>query len=223
MRRAISPDKRAPIERLKLLTVVLERRRRWRSRSPAAHVRNHLLGQQPFVERRIARHRCRTAAVVLPSPAIGQQRREVQPALPRRLALGAGCSSCVWPISSAMRAHAQLRHDLATFLGHEAEIVDHHFRQADEVLLRAARLCCVATPVAQLLRWQMRRYLQPSATIGAVPKPKLSAPRMAALITSRPVLRPPSVCSAHACGACRCGAGSGASRPGPAPTACRRT
>jgi hypothetical protein len=27
--------------------------------------------------------------------------------------------------------------------------------------------------VAQLFRWQMRRYLQPSATIGAVPKPKL--------------------------------------------------
>ena len=54
--------------------------------------------------------------------------------------------------------------------------------------------CCVATPVAQLLRWQMRRYLQPSATIGAVPKPKLSAPRIAALMTSRPVFRPPSVC-----------------------------
>ena len=55
-------------------------------------------------------------------------------------------------------------------------------------------LCCVATPVAQLFRWQMRRYLQPSATIGAVPKPKLSAPMMAALTTSRPVFSPPSVC-----------------------------
>ncbi|MCY1295295.1 hypothetical protein D9M70_446270 [compost metagenome] len=53
----------------------------------------------------------------------------------------------------------------------------------------------VATPVAQLFRWQMRRYLQPRAIIGAVPKPKLSAPRMAALITSRPVFRPPSVCT----------------------------
>ena len=49
-------------------------------------------------------------------------------------------------------------------------------------------------PVAQLFRWQMRRYLQPSATMGAVPKPKLSAPSMAALTTSSPVLRPPSVC-----------------------------
>ncbi len=53
----------------------------------------------------------------------------------------------------------------------------------------------VATPVAQLFRWQMRRYLQPRATIGAVPKPKLSAPRMAALMTSRPVFRPPSTCT----------------------------
>ena len=41
----------------------------------------------------------------------------------------------------------------------------------------------------------MRRYLQPSATIGPVPKPKLSAPSMAALTTSRPVFRPPSVCT----------------------------
>ncbi len=54
---------------------------------------------------------------------------------------------------------------------------------------------CVATPVAQLFKWQMRKYLQPSAIIGAVPKPKLSAPRIAALTTSRPVLRPPSVCT----------------------------
>ena len=53
---------------------------------------------------------------------------------------------------------------------------------------------CVATPVAQLLRWQIRKYLHPRATMGAVPKPKLSAPRMAALITSRPVFRPPSAC-----------------------------
>ena len=53
----------------------------------------------------------------------------------------------------------------------------------------------VATPVAQLLRWQMRRYLQPIAIIGAVPKPKLSAPRTAAFTTSRPVFMPPSACS----------------------------
>ena len=53
----------------------------------------------------------------------------------------------------------------------------------------------VATPVAQLLRWQMRKYLHPNATIGKVPKPKLSAPNMAAFTTSTPVLRPPSVCT----------------------------
>src|SRR3569833_4748694 len=41
----------------------------------------------------------------------------------------------------------------------------------------------------------MRRYLQPSAIIGPVPKPKLSAPSIAALTTSRPVFKPPSVCS----------------------------
>ena len=41
----------------------------------------------------------------------------------------------------------------------------------------------------------MRKYLQPMATIGAVPKPKLSAPRIAALTTSRPVFIPPSACT----------------------------
>ena len=45
----------------------------------------------------------------------------------------------------------------------------------------------------------MRRYLHPSATIGAVPKPKLSAPMMAAFTTSSPVLSPPSVCSRTRC------------------------
>ena len=53
---------------------------------------------------------------------------------------------------------------------------------------------CVATPVAQLFRWQIRRYLHPIATIGAVPKPKLSAPKIAALTTSSPVFIPPSAC-----------------------------
>ena len=53
----------------------------------------------------------------------------------------------------------------------------------------------VATPVAQLFKWHIRRYLQPIAIIGPVPKPKLSAPREAALITSKPVFRPPSAWS----------------------------
>ena len=55
-------------------------------------------------------------------------------------------------------------------------------------------LCWVATPVAQLFKWQMRKYLQPKATMGAVPKPKLSAPIKAALMTSKPLFNPPSVC-----------------------------
>ncbi len=37
------------------------------------------------------------------------------------------------------------------------------------------------------------RYLQPNAIIGVEPKPKLSAPKIAALITSKPVFKPPSV------------------------------
>ena len=41
----------------------------------------------------------------------------------------------------------------------------------------------------------MRRYLHPSATIGALPKPKLSAPMIAAFTTSSPVFSPPSACS----------------------------
>ena len=57
----------------------------------------------------------------------------------------------------------------------------------------------MATPVAQLLRWQIRRYLQPIAIIGPVPNPKDSAPKIAALITSSPVLRPPSACNLTLC------------------------
>ena len=44
----------------------------------------------------------------------------------------------------------------------------------------------------------MRKYLQPSATMGAVPKPKLSAPMSAALITSRPVFKSAVGLQAHA-------------------------
>ena len=54
---------------------------------------------------------------------------------------------------------------------------------------------CVATPVAQLLRWHILRYLHPIAIIGPVPKPKDSAPIIAALTTSSPVFKPPSTCT----------------------------
>ena len=60
-------------------------------------------------------------------------------------------------------------------------------------------LLWVATPVAQLFRWQILKYLQPIAIIGPVPKPNDSAPRIAALTTSNPVFKPPSACSLTLC------------------------
>ena len=50
----------------------------------------------------------------------------------------------------------------------------------------------VATPGLQVSRWQARSMMQPSAIIAAVPKLYSSAPRRAAIITWRPVLKPPS-------------------------------
>ena len=52
---------------------------------------------------------------------------------------------------------------------------------------------CVATPTGQVLRWQTRIMMQPTATSGAVEKPYSSAPSSAATTTSRPVLSWPSV------------------------------
>ena len=52
---------------------------------------------------------------------------------------------------------------------------------------------CVATPTGQVLRWQTRIMMQPSATSGAVAKPNSSAPSSAAMTTSRPVFSWPSV------------------------------
>ena len=51
----------------------------------------------------------------------------------------------------------------------------------------------VATPTGQVLRWQTRIMMQPSATRGAVAKPNSSAPSSVATTTSRPVLSWPSV------------------------------
>ena len=50
-------------------------------------------------------------------------------------------------------------------------------------------------PTGQVFRWQTRIRMQPSATSGAVEKPNSSAPSSAAITTSRPVFRPPSVCT----------------------------
>ena len=51
----------------------------------------------------------------------------------------------------------------------------------------------VHTPTGQVLLWHWRTMMQPIATSEAVPMPNSSAPSMAAITTSRPVLMPPSV------------------------------
>ena len=49
------------------------------------------------------------------------------------------------------------------------------------------------TPTGQVLEWHWRTMMQPMAISEAVPMPYSSAPSMAAITTSRPVLMPPSV------------------------------
>ena len=51
----------------------------------------------------------------------------------------------------------------------------------------------VATPTGQVLRWHTRIMMQPRVTSGPVAKPNSSAPRRAAMTTSRPVFSWPSV------------------------------
>ena len=50
----------------------------------------------------------------------------------------------------------------------------------------------VAMPTGQVFRWQTRIMTQPMTTSGAVANPNSSAPRSAAMTTSRPVLSCPS-------------------------------
>ncbi len=45
----------------------------------------------------------------------------------------------------------------------------------------------VAIPTGHVFRWQARIMMQPIVISGAVEKPNSSAPRRAAIITSRPV------------------------------------
>ncbi len=52
---------------------------------------------------------------------------------------------------------------------------------------------CVQTPTGQVLLWHCRTMMQPIAISDAVPIPNSCAPIIAAITTSRPVLRPPSV------------------------------
>ncbi len=124
----------------------------------------------------------------------GENRRQVQPALARasgpRPARAGRCGRSGPRVGARPAAPATGARPAATKLKKFIAISGSPVKCCSR-----RRRSWVAMPVAQLLRWQMRRYLQPSATIGAVPKPKLSAPRMAALITSRPVFRPPSTCT----------------------------
>ena len=98
------------------------------------------------------------------------------------------------PTISSKLAEAQLRHQLAHFLGDEEEVVDHVLGLAGECLRSTGS--CVATPTGQVLRWHLRIMMQPAAINGAVAKPNSSAPSSAPTTTSRPVLRPPSTCTA---------------------------
>src|SRR5438046_765872 len=54
---------------------------------------------------------------------------------------------------------------------------------------------CVAIPTGQVFRWHLRIMMHPIATNGAVENPNSSAPRRAAIATSRPVFSFPSVCT----------------------------
>ena len=54
---------------------------------------------------------------------------------------------------------------------------------------------CVATPTGQVSRLQTRIITHPSVTSGAVANPNSSAPSMAAMATSRPLISFPSVSS----------------------------
>ena len=61
-------------------------------------------------------------------------------------------------------------------------------------LLRSSGFC-VAMPTGQVSKWQTRIMMQPLTTSGAVAKPNSSAPRSAAMMTSRPVFICPSACT----------------------------
>lgn len=85
---------------------------------------------------------------------------------------------------------AQAGHNFPQVLCDEAHEVDNVFRFAFEAFAQFSS--CVQTPYGQVLRWQTRSIWQPMARSGAVPKPKTSAPKRAAMATSRPVSSLPS-------------------------------
>ena len=96
------------------------------------HVGEHLLGEQAPVEGRIVRIHA-TLRCVGNQRGIRQQRPQVELAL---LGGFAGKDLQQFGPSDQLRhgANAQPGHDFTAFLRHEPEVVDHHFRQADEEL-----------------------------------------------------------------------------------------
>ncbi len=97
-----------------------------------AHVTHHSFGQLALVERRVVRIGAELRLVVR-KPCRRKDGAQVELAL-----LGRRSFHDLQQLGAADElrdaSDAELRHDLAAFLRHEAEIVDHHLRQADEVL-----------------------------------------------------------------------------------------
>ena len=58
---------------------------------------------------------------------------------------------------------------------------------------------CVQTPTGQVLEWHCLTIIHPIATRAVVATPNSSAPIIAAIITSLPVLIPPSVLNVTLC------------------------
>ena len=88
------------------------------------------------------------------------------------------------------RAEAELRHDLAQFLGHELKKLTTYSGLPANFLRSSGS--CVATPTGQVFRWHLRIMMQPSVISGAVAKPNSSAPEQHGIATSRPVISCPS-------------------------------
>ncbi len=100
----------------------------------------------------------------------------------------------VRPIRSTRRLHPRLRHQLAGFTGDEVKVVCHFERQAVIVVLTQLLVtgCSAGRTVVQVANTQV--FTAQRNPSGRYPKPKLSAPRIAALMMSRPVSgrRPPA-------------------------------
>src|SRR5215472_3474138 len=102
-------------------------------------------------------------------------------------------SSSAWPMaSSRVRQPSAARYSLTSSAMNSKKLTTNSGRPVNR--LRSSGFC-VATPTGQVSRWQTRIMTQPDTTSGALAKPNSSAPRRAAMMTSRPVLSWPSACT----------------------------